>query len=145
MVCCCLCSGCQKIHHLIVWVRWLETTAATAAPQHHSSAATPLTTQPRPGTSDVPCRHWSPHLATRGNIYTCPSIGQTKCPAEAAAGCHAEGADRLLVSAGKSRTALSGQAVMGDLLHSAAYKSLFDIFCQILMYKENNLWNNNLE
>ena len=69
------------------------------------------------------------------------NIGESKCPAEAAAGCHDEGAD----SAGKSRTALSGQAVMGDLLHSAAYKSLFDIFCQILMYKENNLWNNNLE
>ena len=56
---------------------------------------------------DDPCRHWSPHLATRGNIYACPSIGETNCPAEAAAGCHDEGADRLLVSAGKSRTALS--------------------------------------
>ena len=38
------------------------------------------------------------------------NIGETKCPAGAAAGCHDEGADRLLVSAGKSRTALSGQA-----------------------------------
>ena len=45
--------------------------------------------------------------------FTCLSIGETQCPAGAAAGCHDEGVD----SAGKSRTALSGQAVMGDLLH----------------------------
>ena len=63
------------------------------------------------------------------------NTGQTKWPAGEAAGCHDEGADRLLVGAWKSHTAptaLSGQAVSSHLSWAICCtysKSLFDIFC----------------